>query len=137
MRQSENAQAGSVRHYPDNGFRFNIQKTFTGRTEWVLSVTHMETPNESGARFLHHRQEGNTMSDNVNHVMNGLRRLNSKFDETGEQMTDFLKRQAAGEKPDPDEFAKLLEKRAVTHDVMAAQFKLYEKPLKTVLQETR
>jgi hypothetical protein len=77
------------------------------------------------------------MSEKVNHVMNGLRRLNSKFDETGEKMADFLKRQAAGEKPDPNEFAKLLEKQSAQRDVMAAQFKLYEKPLKTVLQETR
>lgn len=75
------------------------------------------------------------MSDN--HVINGLRRLSSKFDATAEEMADFLKRQAAGEKPDPNEFAALLEKRSVTHDAMAAQFKLYEKPLKTVLQETR
>jgi hypothetical protein len=49
--------------------------------------------------FSKHRQEGNIVSDNVNHVMNGLRRLNRKFDESGMQMADFLKRQAAGEKP--------------------------------------
>jgi hypothetical protein len=116
----------------------NPQKTLNERTDArFLLLISRQTLRQRGASLYHHHQEGNIMSENVNQVMNGLRRLNNKFDETGEQMADFLKRQAAGEKPDPNEFTALLEKRAVTHDAMAAQFKLYEKPLKTVLQETR
>lgn len=77
------------------------------------------------------------MSDNVNHALNNLRRLTGKYDEAGEQMTDFFERQGRGEKPDPKEFAALLEKRSITHSAMSAQFKLYEKPMRTVLQETK
>lgn len=77
------------------------------------------------------------MSGNINHVINALRRLSNKYDAAAEEMTDFNRRQMAGEKPDPNEFVALLKKRAVTQDAMTAQFKLYEKPLKTVLQETK
>ena len=71
------------------------------------------------------------------HVLRGLRRLNNQSEDTAEQMNDFARRQAAGEKPDPDEFMALLKQRSTTHDAMAAQFKLFEKPLKTVLNETK
>lgn len=66
-----------------------------------------------------------------------LRRLNTKFDAQGDQMNDFMNRQAHGENPDPDLFSKLLEQRSVTHQAMQAQFKLHEKPLKTVMNETK
>lgn len=77
------------------------------------------------------------MSNNLNQVMQGLRRLNNRSDETADQMENFLRRQADGERPNPDEFTRLLEQRSVTHSAMAAQFKLVEKPMKTVLQETK
>jgi len=66
-----------------------------------------------------------------------LRRLTHKFDAVGDQLNDFHRRFAQGENPDPSEFMKLLEKRSHTQMAMQAQFKLYEKPLKTVLNETR
>jgi hypothetical protein len=74
------------------------------------------------------------MSDNT---LNSLRRLTGKFDEAGEKMNTFFERQRNGEKPDPKEFASLLEKRSITQSAMSAQFKLFEKPMKTVLQETK
>ena len=77
------------------------------------------------------------MSDNNSLVIGALRRLSSRYDTAGDQMTDFLRRQTEGEEPDPDEFTKLLEHRSVTSDAMSAQFKLIEKPIKTVLQESK
>lgn len=67
----------------------------------------------------------------------GLNRLNNKFEEQGNQLNDFMGSQARGESPDPEMFAKLLEQRSVTHQAMQAQFKLYEKPLKTVMTEAK
>lgn len=72
-----------------------------------------------------------------NPAMSALRRLNTRYDEQGAQLTDFNQRQADGENPDPDAFMKLLDQRSVTQQAMQAQFKLYEKPLKTVLSETK
>jgi hypothetical protein len=77
------------------------------------------------------------MADNHSQVMNSLRRLNNRSEAAGEEMADFVRRQAAGEKPDPNEFTALLQKRSTSHDAMAAQFKLFEKPMKTVLNETK
>ncbi|HYD61649.1 MAG TPA: hypothetical protein VEC35_14885 [Noviherbaspirillum sp.] len=71
------------------------------------------------------------------HTMSALRRLTNRFDAAGDQINDFAHRQAQGENPDPAEFMKLLEQRSVTGQAMQAQFKLREKPLKTVLNETR
>lgn len=80
------------------------------------------------------------MSDAINHTnqtMVALRRLTHKFDAVGDRINDFSQRQANGENPDPAEFMKLLEARSHTQIAMQAQFKLHEKPLKTVLNETR
>lgn len=77
------------------------------------------------------------MSNNTSNALQNLRRLNGKFDEAGEQMAKFYERQMKGENPDPQEFASLLEKRSITQSAMSAQFKLFEKPMKTVLQETK
>ena len=77
------------------------------------------------------------MSANANHVIHSLRRLSNRSDAVGDEMADFARRQANGEQPNPDEFMKLLQLRSTTHDAMTAQFKLIEKPMKTVLQETR
>jgi hypothetical protein len=70
-------------------------------------------------------------------MIQSLRRLSNRSDETAEQMADFARRQTGGEQPDPAEFGALLRQRSVTHDVMSAQLKLLEKPLRTVLQETK
>lgn len=79
------------------------------------------------------------MSRNTNHnyVLNNIRHLDEKFKKITEQETDFLRRQTAGEKPDPNEFIKLLEQQSVTGTAMTAQFNLYQKPLKTALTDSR
>ena len=69
--------------------------------------------------------------------MYALRRTNDKLDGTNDRIHDFMERQMNGEKPDPEEFMKLLEKQANTQQVLQAQFKLHEKPMKTVLNETK
>ena len=70
-------------------------------------------------------------------TMSALHRLTNKFDAAGGQINDFTQRCAQGEKPDPAEFMRLLEQQSITKDVMQAQVKLHEKPLKTVMNETR
>jgi hypothetical protein len=103
---------------------------------WILSpATHGNTLLQCGA--LDTTCKENTMSDNLNPVIHNLRRLGARADATAEQMADFYRRQANGEKPNPNEFAALLQKFSVTNSAMAAQFKLYEKPLKTALQEAK
>lgn len=79
------------------------------------------------------------MSQNANHnrVLQGLRRLNEKYEEINQQQYDFVKRQAQGENPNPDEFFKLLEQQSITHTAMTAQFNLIQKPLKTVITDSR
>jgi hypothetical protein len=79
------------------------------------------------------------MSSNVNHnpVMNNLRQLNQKYEKLNEQKNDFVRSQAAGENPDPNEFTQLLEKQSVTGTAMTAQFNLIQKPLKTVISDSR
>lgn len=74
---------------------------------------------------------------NQNPVLKGLRRLEDKYTSITEQQNDFIKRQAKGERPDPDEFMKLLEQQSVTHTAMTAQFNLIQKPLKTVITDSR
>jgi cell fate (sporulation/competence/biofilm development) regulator YlbF (YheA/YmcA/DUF963 family) len=73
----------------------------------------------------------------TNQTMFALRRLTEKFDAAGDGINDFNRRQAQGEKTDPAEFMELLEKRSITQHAMQAQFKLHEKPLKTVLNEVK
>lgn len=80
--------------------------------------------------------KGYGMSD-YNPGMLALRRLNTRYDEQAAQITDFNQRQADGENPDQNEFMRLLDQRSVTQQAMEAQFKLYEKPLKTVMNETK
>ncbi len=77
------------------------------------------------------------MSGNPNPYLQNLRQLNNRFDSTADLMTDFHRRQADGEHPDPAEFTDLLSKQSVTRTAMTAQFSLVQKPLKTVLNETR
>lgn len=79
------------------------------------------------------------MSNNANHnlVLNNIRHLDEKYKKLDAAQLDFMRRQTAGEKPDPNEFIKLLEKQSVTDSAMTAQFNLYQKPLKTVLTDSR
>lgn len=77
------------------------------------------------------------MSGNSNPVLQNVRNLTQRFDDLGEQMSDFNRRQADGEQPDPSEFVDLLKKQSVTHSALNAQFSLLQKPLKTVLNETK
>jgi len=79
------------------------------------------------------------MSHNANHnpVLKSLRHLNEKYEKVTEQQHDFMRRQTEGEKPDPSEFTKLLEQQSVTHTAMTAQFGLLQKPLKTVITDSR
>ncbi len=74
---------------------------------------------------------------NSNPVLKSLRPLNEKYEKTNDQQLDFMRRQTDGEKPDPNEFAKLLEQQSVTHTAMTAQFGLIQKPLKTVITDSR
>ena len=79
------------------------------------------------------------MSNNANHnrVLDSMRHLNQKYEKINQQQDDFTRRQAAGENADPGEFMKLLEQQSVTGSAMTAQFSLYQKPLKTVLTDSR
>ncbi|AKU22900.1 hypothetical protein MJ904_08890 [Massilia sp. MB5] len=77
------------------------------------------------------------MSSNQNSVVQSIHRLDRKFDDTGSQMHDFYSRQTNGEMPDPNEFIRLLQQQAMVHSAMTAQFGLLQKPLKTVLNETK
>jgi hypothetical protein len=52
-------------------------------------------------------------------------------------MHEFYRRQISGEQPNPTEFTRLLEQQSLTHSAMTAQFSLLQKPLKTVLNESR
>lgn len=78
----------------------------------------------------------NTYS-NINPAFDGIRRLNSRLEDYTSDMLDFVKCEMAGEEPDPNEFARILEHRSVTKSAMQAQVKLHEKPLKTILQDVR
>jgi hypothetical protein len=77
------------------------------------------------------------MSSNQNPVLQSLRSLSKKFDSATDGIADFQRRQTNGEQPDPQEFTRLLELQSVAHSAMNAQFNLLQKPLKTVLNETR
>jgi hypothetical protein len=79
------------------------------------------------------------MSRNADHnlVLNNLRHLNQKYETINTQQDDFMRRQTAGENPDPNEFMQLLEKQSVTGTAMTAQFSLLQKPLKTVVTDSR
>lgn len=74
------------------------------------------------------------MSNNeLNHAM---RRLSTRYDNANEGLDDFYQRQMHGEDADASEFFALVQQRATSQQAMEAQFKLQEKPLKTVLSES-
>ena len=77
------------------------------------------------------------MSDNASPAMYSLRNLNRQLDDAGNKMTDFMQRERDGEAPDPDHFTQLLSQRWAAKTALQAQFQLHEKPLKTVLNETK
>jgi hypothetical protein len=77
------------------------------------------------------------MATNQNPVAQSLRTLTRRFDDTCANINEFQRRQTNGEPTDPNEFVRLLKEQSVTHTVMNAQFNLLQKPLKTVLNETR
>jgi len=66
-----------------------------------------------------------------------LHRGHQKIDQVNGQISDFMQAQASGEQPDPGAFTALLEKRTVVQQAMQGQLKLHEKPLKSVLSESR
>lgn len=76
-------------------------------------------------------------SPSNNPVLGSLRHLNKKFETNAEQINDFSRRQTNGENPDPEEFTKLMQTQATTKTALTAQFNLLQKPLKTVLNETK
>jgi hypothetical protein len=89
------------------------------------------------AAFHPRHQEEKIMSNDNNPIMHTLKHLEKRFDDSDRKMSAFMEADAAGEQPDPREFMGLLEQRSVTRRAMEAQFKLYEKPLKTVLTESK
>ncbi|BEV15657.1 hypothetical protein HBDW_24450 [Herbaspirillum sp. DW155] len=72
-----------------------------------------------------------------NPVLQNLRHMDKKFDEISQKINDFNRQQVDGEMPDPAAFMDLLQKQSVTKSAMSAQFNLLQKPLKTVLNETK
>jgi hypothetical protein len=78
-----------------------------------------------------------SVPSSTNPVQQSLHRLTQRYDDLGEQLAGFNHRQADGEHPDPDEFVDLLKKQSVAHSALNAQFGLLQKPLKTVLNETK
>ena len=74
---------------------------------------------------------------NHNRVLDSMRHLNEKYEQISARQRDFLRREADGDKPDPNEFTQLLQQQSVTATAMTAQFGLYQKPLKTVLSDSR
>jgi len=77
------------------------------------------------------------MSNSTSPLMQSLRSTNRHFDAAGEKMTDFQERHRNGEEPDREEFAQFLSQRWAAKTALQAQFQLHEKPLKTVLNETK
>ncbi len=70
-------------------------------------------------------------------VLQNLRHLDQKFNDVTSKMNQFSRQQANGEMPDPEQFTDLLKKQSVTKSAMSAQFNLWQKPLKTVLNESK
>lgn len=80
------------------------------------------------------------MSNTVNQnsqAMYALARLSKKFEATGDNMNEFMSRQANGEGMDPAAFSQMVSDRLMQQDAMRAQFQLYEKPLKTAMNEAK
>ena len=72
-------------------------------------------------------------NDDIKHNM---RRLSTRYDNANEGLDDFYQRQMHGEETDAAEFFALVQQRATSQQAMEAQFKLQEKPIKTVLSES-
>lgn len=76
-------------------------------------------------------------NSSLNPVLQGVQRMTQRYDDLGDQLASFNRRQADGEHPDPDQFVDLLKKQSIAHSALNAQFSLLQKPLKTVLSETK
>lgn len=72
----------------------------------------------------------------TNDINQAMRRLNNRYDNANEGLDDYYQRQMHGEDVDAAEFFALVQQRATSQEAMEAQFKLQEKPLKTVLSES-
>lgn len=77
------------------------------------------------------------MSDSQNPVVKNLRHMGQQLEGIDAQMHKLMAQQAHGGEADPDEFKRLLEAKSITKTAMTAQFNLNQKPLKTVLNETK
>jgi len=77
------------------------------------------------------------MSDSSNPVMKSMRHLHQRYEEAGKDLNNFMRDQTRGEQPDPSQFLDALKRQSLTHTAMTAQFGLLQKPLKTVLNETK
>lgn len=71
-----------------------------------------------------------------NDITHAMRRLSNRYDNANEGLDDYYQRQMHGEEPDAAEFFSLVQQRSTSQQAMEAQFKLHEKPLKTVLSES-
>lgn len=69
-------------------------------------------------------------------IKHAMRRLSTRYDTANEGLDNFYQRQVQGEETDAAEFFALVQQRATSQQAMEAQFKLQEKPLKTVLTES-
>jgi hypothetical protein len=72
-------------------------------------------------------------NNDINHAM---KRLSGRYDNANEGLDEYYQRQMRGEDTDASEFFALVQQRATSQQAMEAQFKLQEKPIKTVLSES-
>jgi hypothetical protein len=77
------------------------------------------------------------MSSNHNPVVKSLRHMGKQLEEVDVELNKVMTQQAHGGDADPDQFKRLLELKSVTKTAMIAQFNLNQKPLKTVLNESK
>lgn len=70
-------------------------------------------------------------------IVSDLNRLSARYDAADKRLDDIGRMRAEGESVDHEEFMRLLETRVAAGAAMQAQFKLHEKPLKTVLNESK
>jgi len=75
--------------------------------------------------------------DSTNPSTIALRRMNARFDAGTDRINNFMTQQIMGEHPDPAAFMQALEQRSTLQQALQAEFKLNEKPLKTVLTDVK
>jgi hypothetical protein len=77
------------------------------------------------------------MGAHTNDAIQAIRKGLREVDSLNAQLDDHTRAKARGENPDGQAFVKLVEKRMVSMQAMQAQVKLNEKPLHTVLTESK